>query len=264
MNKRSIYKIIANLNSGLRALNFKNIFLENENQLRVLNYHSIGGSSLGDVNNMFTTTYEAFKLQIEYLLSEDDIEIIGMDRIDSITNKIKVLITFDDGYLDNYTLVAPYLMEKQIPFSIFIATNYVKKLHKNFMSPAQLIDLSTFSNIHIGSHGKNHVRLGQCSNSVLLSELRDSKLYLEDLLSMKISSIAYPYGNFDRRVILHAGEIGYLKGFTTRYDVNRLDRNPLALSRYNVEADNDVRIINQKVHGDWDWYRFRNRDVGKI
>lgn len=263
MNKRSIYKTIANFNSGLRSLNLKNSFFENKNQFRVINYHSIGGSSLGDVNNMFTTTYETFKFHIDYLLSELDIEIIGIDQIHSPTKKIKVLITFDDGYLDNYTLVAPYLTENKVPFSIFIATNFVKNLHKSFMTPAQLIELSKFSNIHIGSHGKSHVRLSECSNAELLSEVRDSKLYLEDLLGRGVSSIAYPYGNFDQRVILHAKESGYLKGFTTRYDTNNLNRNPLALNRYNVESDNDVNIIKQKIHGDWDWYRFRNRDNGK-
>lgn len=260
MNKRTIYKIISDFNSILRSFNLTH--KSHAGSCRVLNYHSIGGHSLGDSRNMFTTTFEMFKQHIEYLLSLTDIQLIDINNLYIPSDKLKVLITFDDGYIDNYSLVAPYLVEKKIPFTIFIATDYVKNSFKRFMSPFDLLDLSKNPYINIGSHGKSHTRLTNCNNTKLTFELRESKQYLEDLIGKEVKSIAYPYGDYDARVIEYAKNNGYTIGFTTRYDFNTTDRNPLTLSRYNIESDNDIKIIRQKLYGDWDWYRFRHKDHG--
>lgn len=71
-----------------------------------------------------------FKKQIDFLVR--NYEIISIEEFyqrfmcNSFTNK-EVVLTFDDGYLNNLTIVAPYLTKKNIPFTVFISTEHVEK-----------------------------------------------------------------------------------------------------------------------------------------
>jgi peptidoglycan/xylan/chitin deacetylase (PgdA/CDA1 family) len=38
-----------------------------------------------------------------------------------------VVVTFDDGYIDNYTFAYPILEELQIPATIFVTSGYIEK-----------------------------------------------------------------------------------------------------------------------------------------
>lgn len=72
---------------------------------------------------------EDFKKQIDFL--KKNYEIISIDQFykrfveDSFTNK-EIVLTFDDGYLNNLTVVAPYLNEKNIPFTVFVSTEHIE------------------------------------------------------------------------------------------------------------------------------------------
>jgi peptidoglycan/xylan/chitin deacetylase (PgdA/CDA1 family) len=172
-------------------------------------------------------------------------------------NSFKLGITFDDGYLDNLELVAPIMYERRIPFSVFITTDFLKK-DARFMSPSQLVELSKFPNVSIGSHGKTHKSLTECSPSEVKKELFDSKAYLEDLLGKNIEMLAYPHGSVNLSVKQQAELAGYKKGFTTKLCINKQGVDPMMIGRCNIESDNTVRILSQKIYGDWDWYQFRS------
>jgi peptidoglycan/xylan/chitin deacetylase (PgdA/CDA1 family) len=72
-----------------------------------------------------------FEKQIEYL--RKNFEIISIDDLyDCLKNGYKidssqVLITFDDGYSNNFHVVMPYLNSIDVPFSVFVCTNHIDK-----------------------------------------------------------------------------------------------------------------------------------------
>jgi len=68
-----------------------------------------------------------------------------------------VLITFDDGRKDFFETAAPILMEHEVPFSLFVITNFLGS--KDYISLNMLKELSTFQYASIGSHSMNHKRL---------------------------------------------------------------------------------------------------------
>lgn len=76
--------------------------------------------------------YKDFKNRIEYLI-ENDFDIISIDELNNILRQgvipqqKKIVLTFDDGYIDNYNTVYPYLSEKQIPFTIYICNGLINK-----------------------------------------------------------------------------------------------------------------------------------------
>ncbi len=89
---------------------------------------------------------EAFQKQIEYLQKNYEIisisEFYNRFQTQNFTNK-EVVLTFDDGYVNNLTVVAPYLNEKKIPFTVFISTEHIETGELFPTSIARLIFLGS-------------------------------------------------------------------------------------------------------------------------
>lgn len=107
-------------------------WLNNRSRLIIFNYHRIKPNNNfsnpfdGDI---FDTTVSQFEEQIKWLkqnariLSENElIDILETKRVPS---GLSVLITFDDGYIDNYTLAYPVLKKFNVPAIFFIPTNLI-------------------------------------------------------------------------------------------------------------------------------------------
>ena len=97
--------------------------------LLVLNYHRIGNrdDDLFDPN-VFSATADDFNEQISYL--KHHVDIITLEEAQAFvegtirekTPRFRVLITFDDGYLDNYKLAFPILRSHGVPGVFFLVT----------------------------------------------------------------------------------------------------------------------------------------------
>ncbi|MFT6247895.1 MAG: peptidoglycan/xylan/chitin deacetylase (PgdA/CDA1 family) [Cognaticolwellia sp.] len=109
------------------ARHIANIILPNG--LYCFNYHRIGEASLTEYDpNVFSCDEANFSDHIKYIkqhftvVTLDDISIILNGKI---RNKKYALITFDDGYIDNYSKAFPILLENNIPATFFLATNFM-------------------------------------------------------------------------------------------------------------------------------------------
>lgn len=94
-----------------------------------LNYHRIGdGTESVFDRGLWSATAEAFDAQIEFLKSRCDIispndlgEILGQGR----KRGRYVLLSFDDGYLDNFEVAFPILKSHQVPATFFVSTGFL-------------------------------------------------------------------------------------------------------------------------------------------
>jgi peptidoglycan/xylan/chitin deacetylase (PgdA/CDA1 family) len=99
--------------------------------LYCFNYHRIGDSdqTLFDPN-VYSCTAEEFQKQLKFIKS--NFEVITLKEAISLTqekkplNKRYALITFDDGYVDNYDVAFPILKEENLSAVFFIPTDYVE------------------------------------------------------------------------------------------------------------------------------------------
>lgn len=95
----------------------------------VLNYHRIGDGSRSEYDReLWSATEEVFDEQVAFLARHCDV--IGPGDIEAALGSRRgrhVLITFDDGYLDNYELAFPVLRRHGVPAVFFVATGFIDR-----------------------------------------------------------------------------------------------------------------------------------------
>lgn len=228
--------------------------------LRVLMYHAIGTPALGDSLGLFSMSPECFRRHMMLLAGWKQGRIVELDGDTLSGAGCRVAITFDDGYQDNLEVAAPILSEFRLPFTVFVTSEFVRNGKPGFLSPGTLRSLAALPGAKIGAHGASHIALTQCDDSTLRNELVSSRSYLEDVLGREVRTLAYPYGAADRRVRDAALAAGYRIGACSLAGVNKATRDPLLLARTEIVSFDSERVFAQKLHGDWDWYRWRTQD----
>ena len=228
--------------------------------LPILAYHKIGTQKELGITWIAPSVFEK---QIAFLHSEQYQTVSPNDLTEALLEKRKlpeksVMITFDDGYRNNFEIAAPLLFELKIPFSVFVITDFIKQANKKFMNESMLKELASHPLVSIGSHSQTHVRLTKCSPKELTNEISGSKSYLEDLLGKEIDMFSYPHGDFNAIVRSEVSKAGYKLGFTSHYDVNKKTQDKLKLNRNEIWNTDDLSTLKKKLQGNFDWLKYRS------
>jgi peptidoglycan/xylan/chitin deacetylase (PgdA/CDA1 family) len=224
--------------------------------LRILLYHAVGTPIKEDTRKLFTISPGLFEAHIEELAKREVFDLTKINGFNDAQVSNHIAVTFDDGYRDNLTVAAPILEKYRIPFTVFITISYIQRHIQPYLNEAEVRMLSKKPNVTIGSHGVSHTPLTHCNDRQLRNELESSKHYLEDLTGKEITMISYPHGRVDKRVLEAASEAGYLIGASSYFNINFSAQDNLMLCRTCIFRSDSLRIFRQKLHGDWDWYRW--------
>nr|WP_243108726.1 polysaccharide deacetylase family protein [Clostridium rectalis] len=186
----------------------------NDKGIPVLMYHSIDYEE----GNELRVSKEKFKEQMEYLKKNNYTTLTLNELYDFFINnkpvpEKSVVITFDDGYKDNYINAYPILKEFSINATIFVVTNNIDK-DNNCLTSDQLIELNN-NGIDIESHTANHDDLPTLSYENQLKTLKESKTFLEKTLKKEVPFIAYPYGKWTDLTTKAVKEAGFKMAFST-------------------------------------------------
>jgi peptidoglycan/xylan/chitin deacetylase (PgdA/CDA1 family) len=120
-----------------------------------------------------------------------------------------ILITFDDGHVDNYINAFPIMQTYGLTGTIYIVANRLDS--DGFLSVDQLNDMIN-ATWEVGSHSMTHADLVTLQPEELRVEILDSRLLLEDRLGVEVRSFAFPYGSFNEEIIGKIQNYGYRTG----------------------------------------------------
>ncbi|HUQ20194.1 MAG TPA: polysaccharide deacetylase family protein [Gemmatimonadaceae bacterium] len=171
-----------------------------------------------------------------------------------------VMITFDDGYMSNYEIALPIVLEHGFTATVFIPSRLIgstnvwddAEIQEPLLGIPQIRQLQK-NGIEFQSHTRTHASLNAVDDATALDELRGSRCDLEDLLGAPVDVVAYPWSRYDTRVKQLAADAGYLGGVILRRRVN-FDSTPLfELRRIGVSnTTSQARFV-------WDLMRLRWR-----
>ncbi|MDS0528268.1 polysaccharide deacetylase family protein [Clostridium sp. SHJSY1] len=229
---------------------FEGIPLTNEDVgIPVLYYHSVLPDSETPTKNEVTISPEKLKEELKLVQSLGYTTLTISEVNDYIINKKpipqkSILITFDDGYTDNYVHAFPILKELNMKATIFVISSGIDSGY--YMSKDQLKEMSDYG-IDIESHTVNHVHLNTLSYEEQLKELKDSKAKIESVTNKPVLSIAYPFGDFNENSKKAAKDAGYSLAFTTNLGLSNRTDNPVALDRIYVSSEYSLEMFKDRL-----------------
>jgi hypothetical protein len=116
-------------------------------------------------------------------------------------------ITFDDGYLDNWTIAAPELDARRLPACFFITTGFIGTDRDAWWDAARGVrsEWMTWDHVRalraagfeLGAHTISHVNLGESDDATTHGEVVGSKTRLETETGGTVRYFAYPFGGVD-------------------------------------------------------------------
>ena len=201
----------------------------------ILEYHMIKDKVAEDEYD-YAVPVEDFKAQLDYLKAEGYETITLQDYMKARKGtytlpKKPIVLTFDDGYDDNYTNLLPLLEERGMRGTVYMVTNDIGR--PGYLTWDQLRDMQN-RGIELGSHTANHQPLTELSGQMRQDELKLSKLLMEWNGLKTIYAFSYPNGAYDDELPKLLKENEYLTAVTGEAGLNDMQTNPYLLHRINI------------------------------
>lgn len=140
-----------------------------------------------------------------------------------------VLITFDDGYKDNYTNAYPIMKKYGFKGTIFVVTGYLG-VYDNYLTWEQAGELAS-NGFSLESHTYSHKSMTEATDEDISKELTKSRNTIKERLGVDADFLAYPTGTYNLHIAELAKEAGYKGAFTIKYDNVSRDSNVYAIER---------------------------------
>ena len=179
---------------------------------------------------------EDFQEQLDYLEAQGYTTITLLEFMKAKRGKQElpekpIVLTFDDGYENNYLELLPILEKRGMKAMVYMVTNQIGR--PGYLSWDQLRDMQD-RGIEIGSHTANHLPLTGLSPEEQADEMRLSKLIMEWNGLRTVFSFSYPNGAYDSSMPELLRENEYLTAVTGDAGLNTFRTDPYLLQRINI------------------------------
>ena len=169
-----------------------------------------------------------------------------------------IVITFDDGYKDNFQYAYPILRKYSYTATVFVVANTIGETNefdvkKHLQPENKMMDWSEVQSlatggITIGSHTLTHPYLSQISTEEAMQEIVESKKVLEKGLGKEVQFFCYPYGDYNDAIANMVKEAGYRAATTTQLGLNNPDTSPYLLKRIRIMGLYNHQKFIEELH----------------
>lgn len=161
-----------------------------------------------------------------------------------------IIITFDDGYRDNYTNAYPILKKYGFKGTVFVITGAVGK--DNYLTWNMIREMYNSGLVEIGAHTINHYILTQIPLVEAKNEITISRSIIEKEIGAKSTFFSYPVGKNNPEVVKAVQQEGYkgavIMGNGTGDNRNNNKSNLFLLSRTFIGGNYSIETFAQKVN----------------
>lgn len=160
-----------------------------------------------------------------------------------------IILTFDDGWKDDYTVAFPELKNRGMVGVFFAPTSYIKAGGATFIDWDEVKEMDA-AGMEFGSHTVNHVDLKQITLDQVAQQLAASKTDLEQKLGHPIVALSYPFGSFNPAIVNEVNTAGYRAavilccGYKLRSDAT------LTLPRIRISYGDSIDVLKKALPPD--------------
>ena len=238
---------------------------------RILMYHMVRSKLPGGRFNKLRVSPSAFERQLAWLskrgwrfafLSELA-ELTVLADLPERTNKT-VVLTFDDGYRDNYLNAHPLLLKHGAKATLFLVADrhdrdwsVSRKAHHNsgeLREEPKLTDDEVRAMLdsgvwELGSHTVTHAPLPNLNDAEKQAEIVGAKEQLQSRFNAPVETFAYPFGLFEPGDVDIASAAGFSLAVTTEPGISTaLRREALTLKRIKVSGKDGLMAFALRMH----------------
>lgn len=225
----------------------------------VLMYHRVVNEPLTDSKFNVYITKDKLDWQLGSLKKRGFDFITFKDLFNGTKVKKPIILTFDDGYKDNYLNLLPLLKKHQAKAVVYClgdrtiqSNTWDEKLGEpraNLMSDSQIKECHDSGLVEVASHGLKHQHLPDLNDKEACKEFELSKSNLESLINDKVVSFTYPYGDYGDTEEASAYEAGYDFAIGTVNGPLKLTDNYYAIRRIQIFPNEDKLSFWKKTSG---------------
>lgn len=156
--------------------------------------------------------------------------------------KNAVVITIDDGWASTYTEIFPEMQKRKFPFTVFIYPKIIGQT-SNALTWKQIKEMSD-AGVDIQSHSlshpfltrRRHRSMGDAQYAEWIRrELVESRKTLEKHTGKKVQFLAYPYGDYDAKLVDEVTKAGYAAALTCDFGLVRKGSDPFRMKRFVID-----------------------------
>jgi peptidoglycan/xylan/chitin deacetylase (PgdA/CDA1 family)/glycosyltransferase involved in cell wall biosynthesis len=236
----------------------------------VLMYHKIPDAPLATKHQIYVTK-ENFEKHLRFFKAEGFMPITFQDYLRFAAGEQDIaafptkpiILTFDDGYTDNYTNLLPLMQAYGYRGVLYLLGDFEVRYNKwdadtdptearaDIMDAAQKAAFVA-AGWEIGAHTMSHPHLTDLTPADAAAEIRASKHALEAGLRMTVSTFAYPYGDCNEAVKKAVREAGFSLGVATDTGGLHLEDDRMQVFRVNIFPHETTASLRKKTSR---WYR---------
>lgn len=206
----------------------------------VLMYHAIGDDCWGE-EGLFVKPAELEK-QLQYL-SENGYDTIFFEDLSNLDQYDKpIILTFDDGYDDNYSILLPLLKKYNMKATVFVIAETIGAPHK--LTQAQLREMAQSGLVSLQSHGWSHREMETMTWTELIQELFRSRNTIAAASGKVPYVLSYPNGRYSERTRT-AARLFYAYAVRTYEEIYVTGNDPMQIERIAVKRGTSMEQFIQ-------------------
>lgn len=161
-----------------------------------------------------------------------------------------VILTFDDGYRDNYVNAFPLLRKYGMIAHFFIITDFVNQGRPEYMTWPQIEEMSQ-AGMRFGSHSRDHPDLAGQPVDYLVWQALGGMESIQEHLGYHPRWVSYPAGSYDERVVAVYRSAHYWGGLATHQGATHTLADIFELKRVRVRGSYTAEDLAVLLDLDW-------------
>lgn len=226
-------------------------------QVPILMYHylSVPPTNADIYRQDLSVTPELFAAQLDAMQQAGYTTISLYTLLDHLTHgtplpEKPVVLTFDDGYRDNYENAFPLLRDRGLTATFFLVTDFINTERPEYVTWDMVREMYA-AGMSIEGHGRNHVSLANKDDDYLIWQALGTYESIELEVGARPHFISYPAGEYDQRTIDIFRSANYWAGFTTKQGATHSSDDPFQMRRIRVRGTASPEELLRLLALDW-------------